>query len=56
MQKAMGRTLFFTTLKLGADTFFAVSGDKADTFCHYIETKEKLFTEKMQLQLYFSLK
>ena len=37
---------FFTALKHGADTFFAVSGYVADTFFHYHETKEKLFTDK----------
>ena len=57
MQKAMdGANTFFITLKHGADTFFTVSGLRADTFFHYLETKEKLFTEKRQLQLYFSLK
>ena len=57
MQKAMGRTLlFFIALKHGADTFFAVSSHGADTFFHYLEANEKIFTEKMQLQLYFSMK
>ena len=54
--KGMWRTLVFIVLKHGADTFFAVSGLGADTFFHYIEDKEKIFTEKMQLQLYLSLK
>ena len=47
---------FFIALKHGADTFFAVSSYGSDTFFHYLEANEKIFTEKMQLQLYFSLK
>ena len=56
VQKAMGWTLFFIALKHGADTFFAVSNHGADTFFHYLEANGKVFTEKMQLQLYFSMK
>ena len=46
--KGYGANLFFffIALKHRADTFSAVSGHGADTFFHYLETKEKLFTEK----------
>ena len=37
---------FFIALKHGADTFFAVSSHGSDTFFHYLETNEKILTEK----------
>ena len=37
---------FFYRFKAWGGYFFAVSGHGADTFFHYLETKEKLFTEK----------
>ena len=54
--KGHGEDTFFIALKHGVDTFFAVSSHGSDTFFHYLEANEKIFTEKMQLQLYFSLK
>ena len=51
-----GHYFFFIALKHGADTFFSVSSHGSDTFFHYLEANEKIFTEKMQLQLYVSLK
>ena len=46
VQKAIGRTLFFIALKHGADTVFAVSSHGSDTFLHYLEANEKIFTER----------
>ena len=37
---------FFIALKHGADTFFAVSSHGLDTFSPYLESSEKIFTEK----------
>ena len=46
VQKAMGRT-FFIALKHGADTFLLQSPAMGRIhFLHYLETKEKIFTEK----------
>ena len=44
VHKAIGPTVFLS--------FKAYGGQ----FFHYLEAKEKVFTEKLQLQLYFSLK
>ena len=58
--KGHGADTFFIiiiALKRGAEPFFAVSSHGSDTFFHYLEANEKIFTEKkMPLQLYFSLK
>ena len=46
--------IFFIALKHGADTFFAASVHGADTFFHYLEAKEKIFTEENAVGAIFS--
>ena len=46
VQKAMGRTIFFYCFKAWGGYFFAGSSHVADTFFHYLEANEKIFTEK----------
>ena len=45
VQKAMGRILFYC-FKAWGGYFFAVSSHGSDTFFHYLEANEKIFTEE----------
>ena len=60
-KRPWGGYFVFIALKHGADSFLAVSSYGSDTFFHYLEANEKIFTvrkkkQQLQLQLYLSLK